>query len=765
MVNERKRLEAMSELFESEKAYVKDVEIWSTTFRRFILNCQALSPQKRYLLNSLVFLNSENILELHTKIMNELAIRNEEIRKKNIINYEEGDIYQKLDLTGVETGGNTIYKDLLYIDIYEKHLHQLEIYQYYIQKLPKIEFFLDRETATNKQFAKEMMQFLNETGYIVIGYKHFIYRPTQKLARYPLLLQAISKNTTDDLIKQKLAKVYDFITEKTRIYDKELGNVQNYFKIYKIFTNLYYKDYVERKIGTSLFIKDRRLLQVSNNVYVRSRYRFEPRTFRLLLFDHMLLIIDPVSLIFGESFYIADDPISLYKYKIDENDTERTIKEMQSNFKGKIVLREVDSSLSITFLFKTASQSNELKKSILEQRILLESFFDDNIKLKNYGKIANGVCEEVCITDIYYKGCSYSETEENKILKYKRNIGLLDSNSSAEDNFLDEKLRDLRIDGNSAVDLHTENEDDELNYLRCINQNTRDVFNEITSNSDSNCSEDHLIFVIIGHCIYMKQKESCKIIFHKSVRNITYISEFKILCFIEKNYCYWSHVNKKSEYLMPIFLCNKADMFWYGKTQERAYIVVKLESNSPASYLHLYELTKVDDHIKTSLNTTLYIGAKINSLTFFNSKIIIACPDYEVVEMSTLNTHNLINVTDQTIEWFMKNLDPTVAREIFKIKKGLYLVCNDKVGFLVNEYGSSCEEEIYLAWYTEPTEFRLFDKYLIVVSKINLVVYDIYSMKIISYIIKSNLKFVRCCSAPWLHDEKYLYELKLPFHI
>ncbi|KAM0688296.1 RHO1 GDP-GTP exchange protein 2 [Conglomerata obtusa] len=765
MVNERKRLEAMSELFESEKAYVKDMKIWSITFRRFILNCASLTPQRRYLLNNLVFLNSENIADLHEKIAQELAYKNDEMRKINMPNYLKGDIFQKMVLDGVETGENKIYKDLTYVDVYEKHLHQLEIYQYYINRLPKIEYFLDKETATNNRFASELKQFLTETGYIIMGYKHFIYRPTQKLARYPLLFNAIAKNSTNESIKEQIAKVNEVLVEKTKKYDQELGQVQNYFKIYKILCNIEYKEYVEKTISTGLFIKKRKLVQISNDVYVKSRYRFEPRSFRLYLFDHMILIIHPISKIFGETYYIADDPLPLNKYYIYEEDTERTVKDTLQGFKGKIKMKEIDGDTVLTFLFKNYSQSLELKNSIKLCQAYLTSLYDPRISLRLQATIFEEKFEEICVVDKFYIGNCYCENEEQRIknyydeiIKIKNNENGLPTISSEEKEIVETRSNNDSQSGADQNNIGQNNLDKDFESIL----HTKNIFDNISDGNLCYCNQEHFLFISTINGIILKSHNRCDLIYNRKVSFLTYIHEYQIICFIDEYVCYWSHVNINTKFLVVNTICNKAERFWYGKTLEKSYIAIRVVSNTPASYLQLYELEEESGYITAQLNTQLYIGAFINQLTFFNSTIIISCPDFEVIDLSSLNTHTLINAIDPTIEWFMQHLDPTSAQNIFKIEKGLYLVCNNKVGFFVNEFGSTCEDGVFFAFYTEPLDFRLFNKYLVVISRVNMVVYSIETGEIISYIIKKGLNFVRCCSAPWVYVDDELYEITLP---
>ncbi|KAM0677424.1 Rho guanine nucleotide exchange factor [Binucleata daphniae] len=751
MPNERKRLEAMSELFESEKSYISDMKIWSVEFRRFFLNCDALTPQKRYLLNNLVFLNTENIVDIHEKIMNEIAMRNEKIRETNLIDYKKDDINQKIDLENYDPEVQDTYKDLTYVDIYKKHLEQFEIYGFYIHRLPKIEYFLDKEIAINKNFGNQFRTFLTDTGYIVMGYKHFIYRPSQKLARYPLLFAAIRKNSRNNEIIEKLTYVIDYLTKKTKGYDQELGKGQNYFNLYKILTNLEYKDYVQMRSATSLFLMKRQIIQILSNVYVRSHYRYKASTYRLYLFDHLILVVDPVSKVFGEKLYIADDPLSLNKYKVDLNDNVLSVKDSLDHFKSKIVMKEIDGNNTITFLFKIEGRARDFIKKINEVQNKLTSIYDENIKIEMCAYIAKSKVKNVCFSDHNFIGNSYLEPDEQQIANYQKEIDETRKNESTNTDNNDAILRK-----NSVVQRHTQ--------IKSQQNNKSDsyYFGSIINGIEPVVDGQMMLFFCIDTFIYMKTWNTLRKIYYNKVKNLIYVHEYKILVFIDNTRCCYASVSPDIRILLVSFVTNKTDMFWYGKTVEKSFLVIRLCTKSSSSYLQLYEIVKEADIVKISLSAQLYVGAYINQIVFFNTKLIVCCPDFEVVDMNTLNTHTFINAGDPTVEWFMQGLNQTHACDIFKIEKGLYIVCNNKIGFFVNEYGLSHEESIYFAFYTEPTSFRLIGKYLIVLSISNAVIYDVKTGDIVAYIVKDHLNFISCASAQWLHDDHFIYKLSLP---
>lgn len=789
MANERKRLEAMSELFESEKTYLTDMNIWATTFRRFFLNCKHISPQRRYVLNNIIFLNSDNIINLHTTILEEMAQRNEKCRIKNNIHVE--DINQELDIKNIEKEGDNIFNDLEYTDIYENMMHQFEIYRFYIERLPKVEFIIDKELATNHGFAKELKEFLNTTGFVVMGYKHFVFRPSQKIARYPLLFNAIAKNSANETVKERIKRINSFLQEKIKEYDKVLGEVNNAFAMYRLLNTIFYNDYITYKMALCLFLSKRKLIQISNDVYIRSKYRSEPKPFRIYLLDHLILIVDVVTKVFGEDLYISDDPIPLVKYKlIDAFDD--GISQVYFKEKHKFMMKEIDGERETVFYFKTETQCIELKNEILNITQKLLNLYSPEIQFKKYGEISNCQVSSVISTDPYFLGNSFSEEEEERIKRYYSEH-MRDGNDDQDPNILRENVMEHKLfyiapenevneekngdheitilDKNQSYILDErdtiEEENESKNFIKIDSKKARDysvlkctrkLFSSIFIDKESN----NFIFFTLEDGIYMKLKNRTRKIYHRHVKNVRYINEFKILVFIDETSCYWSQVTKDTVILECNIICNKADMFWYGKTLKKPYIAIRLNTNTIASFIHLYEINTDGGETRFKIITQLYIGAEISHIVFFTSKLIVCCTDFEVVDMFTLNTHSLINPADLTIQTYMKFLDPTEAKNIFKIGRGKYLICNNKVGFFVNQFGSTSEEVAFFAWYDLPTEFLVFDDYLIVITKVNVIVYHLYSSDILAYFLKRDMRFLRCCSGVWLHDNHFLYELVLP---
>lgn len=756
MPSEKKRLEAMSELFESEKSYVHDLEVWCIRFRQFLLNTSSLTSQRKFALNKLIFINTDGIMNLHRKIAFEIGQKNEECRR-NVLNVYSEDIYQKLDLKGVETGANKAYENLMYIDIYEKYQEQFTLYGYYTERIPKIEFIVDKEAAINQDFKLQSDAFFLSQGYKMIGFKHFLLRPTQKLARYPLLMAAIAKNTTDDNVKERILRVSKNIAGKANEYDKLMGNVKNAFSVYKLLMTLKYKPYVESKIALGLFLKDRRLLQMSNEVYITSKYRNEPRPYRIYLLDQVMLIVDVVVKKFGEDIYIADDPMPLIKYvpikEIGGLNVNEYFKE-----KPMLKMKEIDGSNEIILFFKTVSQCSELFDAITKTRQILLDKCNPEIELIQYSKIGQTKCKEVCSIDKFFSGNSYSNHEEIRIHNLFVDLEdqlVKESQSNNNSNYSNSNL--------SIINEKPEVQNEGIEKKLCdrIKLGHSILTFDRLYNNPSQVEDEFVLYTYPGG-VNLKVGTEERRVLTRDIKHLQYIHHHKIVCFIMEQECCWSDFNNKKTVIDTNVICSGAEQCWYGKTLKTSYIIVRLSSKTQSNYLQLYEIANENGEIIMRASSQFYIGARVTQISFFETKLIACSTDFEVVDMYTLNTHSLVNQTDLTLEYFLRYDEQSSAMDVIKIRQGLYLVLSKTMGFFVNHLGSFANVPSFFGWYVTPTDFRVYSDFLFVISDRTCVVYDLWSGTILAYIVKPNLHFIKNISTPWLHDEDFLYELKIP---
>lgn len=842
MTNVRKRLEALSEIFESEKSYVYEMRLWSTEFRKILLNTKHIPIKRRVLLNSYIFLNVEDITRLHECILSEMVEKNQRCRENAKMPPLEN-ISARIDLKNELE----VYADLDYTEILEKYLHKFDIYKYYLEMFPKTEFIFKREMTLNVKFGEEVKVFLDKTGYSFMGYKHFMTRPSQKLNRYPLLLNGIYKRTENEDTKKRIKVINEFLMHKTKEFDKLFGIVKNAFWLYDIHHAISYKEKIKKKLALGFFMKERKIVQISTDIFVRSIHHDEPAPFKIYLTDNMLIVIDVVVLPFGEKLFVVDEPVPFIKYiLLDKFPDDIKIKYFQE--KHKFMLKEIDGDHNICLYFKTEAQCKELRTAILKGMEFNKSKYNPQIELVEFGPIGDEV-DDIVIPDTYFIDRSFSDEEEIRLSKHiletintnlmksknkdaeqnetetelrnksnisentddnKKNkdiqnnvelnanestisnnellikqkkefleintdcIDITLSENNQEDsmlslnNDLDFKIENMKISGfedytDDVESATSDNQRDKENYKakqdRTIMFDTERLrkSNEIFVNATSLDGNDNdVLFFLKLTGVFMKRKNEIKCIHPRFVKKFIYVSQYNLICYIDDNACYWSQIPTTD--LETNLICYKADNIWFGNTTNTFFLVVKLVSKTNSSFLHLFEIKDG----KFSLITQLYIGADISQLIFLTSLLIVCCVDFEVINMYTLDTHELLNTNDMFIDLLHTNQHPTIAMDVFKVEKGKYLVCNDKIGFYINQYGSCLRNTPFFVWYNVPTEFKMFNNYVIVLYKEGMVVYNAITGEIVRWVVKIGLRFVKCCVGVWVHNGTTLFEVKLP---
>ena len=213
---ERKRQEVISEIMYTERDFVKDLEylhdFWIKPLRlNSPSNSHAWIPeQRREKFLRTVFSNCMEVHSVNAKMAEALTRRQQE----SPVVRNVGDIF------------------LSYIPRFEPFVtygaHQL---------FGKYEF--EREKSNNPAFSR----FVDETERLKESRKlelnGYLTKPTTRLARYPLLLEQVLKNTKDDNPdKQDLPKAVGLIREFLTRVNIESGKAENRFNLMHLSQNL-----------------------------------------------------------------------------------------------------------------------------------------------------------------------------------------------------------------------------------------------------------------------------------------------------------------------------------------------------------------------------------------------------------------------------------------------------------------------------------------------------------------------------------------------
>lgn len=930
MAKERKRLEALAEIFKSEELYINDLKIWGEEFRMYLFQSETLTIEKKHSLSKSLFVNLDCIIALHVRILNELKRRNK------LIEEAEGVTFIKLDGSFQITEEIALkYKELEYHSVYYKYLNRLSIYKYYVSRLPTVEFNLDKECTLNEHFAVELSTFFRNKN-IDLGPKHFIYRASQKLARYTILWKALLHYEENPVYIKGIEELMKNIKEITLEVDKTYGAVSESYRVYRFSSELHYADSVERPLPLNLFQKKRKILKEADLI-VKAKYIKEPKELRFILLDTVILLCDVVRQDNVEIKYIISDPLPLYKYTVTDKNIGFSIENIQLQNMKKLFLLE-RGGVDIVILFFKDLSSRRMIQNIIEMAISKQrNQFNENIKVipileatsikmsccatkdsnyvwaekemlenkdisiekdenvsgesihsnnfsrdmqVNYKKFSDkkdenlrnkeedsnnkdnilssdneqNISSHVTLKNIHKKENEFNENEsifsddfhdfskldiqekdrdrdssEELFLSTREDSDFLKSeksektqkNEKSEDSLKTEKTQNyeenqdfLKTGENeknedslksedtpkskkSEDSLKTEKNDDSLkseksektpNSEKTSNDEKTEekspekprksfiqrlLFPEKNKKLTKRCSINHHAgdftktfrfdeqFLIFGtdEGLFVKKGPDFVNIYENSVKKVIYDVNNKIILLYTENKVKFASFTPIHKNIEPQTIIENVNDFFYGSTGNKLTLATLMVSNNSTTTICLFKIILENDQFSVIMDRKLFVGCLVFDIKYFETKLVIACRDFEMVDSDTLKTQQLVDPLDLCVPFYFKDLKNIIALSVFTISKNLFLVCYDTIGFFIDKYGRTVDQNIVFVWYSKPLKFRAFRNYIICLSKNEITIFSLQTGNIVFFSKINNLSFVEGCTSLLLHDSNNLYKV------
>ncbi|KAF8457461.1 CNH domain-containing protein [Terfezia claveryi] len=259
---EKKRQEVICEVIYTERDFVKDLEylrdFWIKPLRSN--NPQSPSPIPEHRREIFIRMVFSNVLEVHAvnaRLAEALTKRQQQSAVVNNI----GDIF------------------LEYVPMFDPFIKYGSSQLY-----GKYEF--EKEKAANPAFAKfvEETERMKESRKLELN--GYLTKPTTRLARYPLLLEAVLKATTEDNSdKKELPKAIELIREFLTKVNIESGKSENHFNLMQLNQQLIFPgEHVDLKLTE----EGRQLIYKGTLKKSAAESSTDIQTF---LFDHALLLV------------------------------------------------------------------------------------------------------------------------------------------------------------------------------------------------------------------------------------------------------------------------------------------------------------------------------------------------------------------------------------------------------------------------------------------------------------------------------------------
>ncbi|CAB4399307.1 unnamed protein product [Rhizophagus irregularis] len=624
---EKKRQEAINEVIYTEKDFVRDLEYLRDCWMNPLLNQNFIPESRRKNFVNEVFYN---ILEVHN-VNSKLADALQKRQNSFAIVEQIGDIF------------------LEYAPLFDPFIkygaHQL---------WGKYEF--EREKNSNHVFAKFVEETERRPESRKLELNGYLTKPTTRLGRYPLLLEAVLKQTPQEHPDRiNLPKVIKIIKEFLTNVNVESGKSENRFNLQQLNDQLIPKG--EHDLGLT---EEGRQLIFKGSLKKRGGGG-ESSDLQVFLFDHALLMVKVKTVNKVEQYKIHRKPIPLVLLSVSatEGQSEGN-KRPPSILPGKnptVVRGNGDKQYALTFgrLGKQSFTVTLYATTFISRRKWIEHIEKQKEIINDKSKVfERGISLEKLSTGPNKVNCgSYFDGYSKLVFGTDLGIYVLEIGSSSK------AVRVIQLERVSQIDV---------------------------------LEEFRLLLVLADKCFYsyplesldpIKSKEAIK----RSSKISSHASFFKSGTCLGKTLV---TVVKNSALNSTI------------KTLEPIEQNIKNKNKSPLKILS----GRSSDSLKTYKE--FYIPTELTSVNFLSKKLCVGCcaKGFEIVDLETLITQSLIDPDDVSLDFVQKkeNVKPIA---IYRISGGDFLLCYDEFAFYVNKVGWRSRSNWLITWEGSPTSFAL----------------------------------------------------------
>ncbi|KAF3917047.1 hypothetical protein ABW21_db0208163 [Orbilia brochopaga] len=689
--SEKKRQEVICEVIYTERDFVKDLEylrdFWMKPLRSGGPTVQSPIPEyKREKFIRTVF---SNILEVHS-VNSRLAEALTRRQQGNEVIRNIGDIF--LEFVPhfdpfIKYGANQLYG--------------------------KYEF--EREKASNQLFARfvEETERMKESRKLELN--GYLTKPTTRLARYPLLLEAVLKNTADDNPdKQDLPKAIEMIRECLSKVNIESGRAENSFNLIQLDQQLQFAP--GEKVDLKLTEEGRQLIFKGS----LKRSPTDPGTgdIQAFLFDHAILLVKIKVINKRDQYKVYKRPIPLELLVISE------MAEVLPEAKG---IKRPPSSL----LAKTGNQQKADANSKNGYPITFQHLGKRGYVLSLFASTVVG----------RRKWMEHIEAQQT-ILRDRSNIFTKTILSDDFFNFNTNKVNCLvPMDGGRKLVYGT----DTGIYVsdRRPNSTAQGVPRKVIDMvgvSQVDVLEEYQILLVL----------SDKTAYSFPIETITEPGDSAMASKRHKRI--QGHVNffKTGVCLGRVLVCcvKNSSMSATVKVYEPMDTLAK-GRNKPA-FRKL--LAGGQDGLK--LFKEFYIPSEASSIHFLKSKLCVGCAKgFEVVSLETLDTQTLLDPADTSLD-FVQRRENVKPIAIYRLNGGEFLLNYSDFSFFVNRNGWRARPDWQIQWEGSPTAFALQPPYILAFEPNFIEIRNMESGGMVTIITGKNLRMLHESSREIL----YAYE-------
>ena len=647
---ERKRQELINEVIYTERDFVRDLEYLRDAWIKPLRSRDIVPDAKREDFVTQVFWN---VLEIHT-VNSKLAEMLTKRQKQQAVVDRIGDILLEMVphfAPFVKYGAHQLYG--------------------------KYEF--EKEKSSNLTFTK----FVDETERLPESRKlelnGYLTKPTTRLARYPLLLEAVVKATPEDNPdKQALPKVIKIVKEFLSKVNAESGKSENRFNLAQLDQQLVFK----QGEAVDLRLRDeQRELVFKGPLKKRGGTQSESAELQMFLFDHALLMVKAKTVHKNDLYKVFRKPIPLELLIVTVYDEVPTGKGSATRPKSVMSKTSTGNRLSGQVPAGSAPKQDQktgyaltftyLGRKGYSQTLWANTFvsrkkwFENIESRQEILRQRSNIFDTITLAENFFNGpsrvtCSVPFDFGRRII-YGADDGVYLSD-------LRERARPptkvLPLPGVTQVDVLEEYQILIILAEKSVHTFTLDALDPsdpVGSLKRGRRISSHTSFFKAGQCL--GRTLVCV------VKSSSLSSTIKTLEPIEQNL----RVGKKQQTFRKLLQG--------GQDSLRVF-------------------------------KEFYIPTESSSIHFLKTKLCVGCTKgFEIVDLETLDTQGLLDPADSNLDFVQKkeNVKPIA---IYRVDRE-FLLCYDEFAFYVNKNGWRSKGNWIIHWEGNPTSFALHYPYVL----------------------------------------------------
>lgn len=655
---EKKRQEVIFELIYTEKDFVNDLKYINDKWITPIRNLDLLPESRREAFIDRVFYNIKDVYAVNSKLGEALLKRQQ--------------TYSVIPEVG---------------DIFLDHVINFSPFVLYGANQIEAKYEFEQEKNNSNAFNKFVEETERRPESRKLELNGYLTKPTTRLGRYPLLLDAVLKYTPDDNPdKQAIPQVINIIKDYLQKVNLESGKCENAFNLRQINKNLQWKG---EPMELNLLAKDRQLIM--KGPLKKKGTSSEHSDLYVFVFDHVLLLTKEKKGKGGEGYKVHKRPIPLELLSL-------------STMEEPIVKSSRRSSSLIPH--KTSSHASNVVSKITPTSGPLSKITSDS----KYGY-------PIVFTHIGRHGGSFT---------------LYATTHAGRKNWMDKIQRQIQALKNKA----------DAWKLLPVSERHFQASNKVSCSSTYDNGRRLVIGTDDGVYVGKRKGPFVKIIPRERVSQVDVLEDERILLVLAEKQLFAyglealdpNDPNSASKRAKK--LGSSVSFFKTGVCQNRTLVgIVKNSSNAldQNSTIKTLEPIEQDGSKKNKSsfrsmlrggNTELfklykdfYIPRETNSLHFLRNTLCVGCSKgFELIDLSNLNTQDLLDFSDPTLDFVHKKDENLKPLAIYRIGTGdtfTFLLCYEEFSFYVDKTGRRARNGWIIHWEGVPTFCALSLPYII----------------------------------------------------